>query len=94
MKQFLIKTYQLSLVTNIDQKSIHGVLTLFDYSEDWVEVYDGRNISYPRIGNQLRGSALPPAIISTNNEIFLRFFSNNNDNSFGFKLQAVETGKE
>ena len=67
---------------------------LCDNSEnDWLDVYDGRNATQPKIGNGLCGSAIPTSIVSSENQLFIRFRSDYGGSKSGFKLLVEEIGK-
>ena len=59
---------------------------------DWIDVYDGRSVYSPQIGNKLCGSYLPTTIVSSGNELFIRFRSDNIRNKPKFQLQVDERG--
>ena len=48
-------------------------------SDDWIEIYDGGNVSAPMIGNRLCGKTHPTEIASSGNEIVLKFHTSDCD---------------
>ena len=92
-----IEKYQLDTI------SIHIILhTIFiqasyylidNYSYDWVEIYDGGNSSSTLIGRKMCGHKLPPPILSSTNEILIKFKSDNTVERTGYKIRAEAVGK-
>ena len=64
-----------------------------NYSYDWVEIYDGGNSSSTLIGRKLCGHKLPPPILSSTNEILIKFKSDNTVERTGYKIRAEAVGK-
>ena len=48
---------------------------LFSPSEDWVEIFDGGNVSAALIGERLCGKDHPDQLLSTGNELLVKFHS-------------------
>ena len=61
-------------------------------SENWIEIYDGKNSSSPRIGDRFCGSIAPRTIVSNENELLIRFQSRSHHRKAVFKLQVEEIG--
>ena len=68
------------------------MISCFFRSRDWLEVYDGKDINSPKIGDRLYGSKMPTAIFGSGNELFIRFKSDKSITKSGFQLQVVKTG--
>ena len=64
-----------------------------NYSFDWVELYDGANSSSTLIGGKMCGHKLPPPILSSTNEILIKFKSDNTVERSGYKIRAEAVGK-
>ena len=62
-------------------------------SENWIEIYDGKNSASPRIGDRFCGSNAPRTLVSSENELFIRFQSNFRDSNAAFRLKVEEIGK-
>ena len=55
----------------------------------WIEVHDGGDENAPLIGNRLYGNGDElPNLISTGNELFLRFHSDSDTNKTGYRILA------
>ena len=48
-------------------------------SDDWIEIYDGGNVSATMIGNRLCGKTHPTEIASSGNEMVLKFHTSDCD---------------
>ena len=59
---------------------------------DWINVYDGRSVYSAQIGDKLCGSSLPTTIVSSGNDLFIRFRSDIIRNKPVFQLQVEERG--
>ena len=59
-------------------------------SADFVSVYDGGSVSSPLI-RKMSGSSLPPPIISSSNNLYVKFSSDGSNTYDGF--EAVYRGK-
>ena len=66
----------------------HRCYISFLNSHDWLEIRDGKDESSPIIGEKLCGDDLPDQIISTKNELFLKFHSDNTNENVGFKIKV------
>ena len=64
-----------------------------DYSFDWVEIYDGGNSSSTLIGGKMCGHKLPPPILSSTNEILIKFKSDETEERSGYKIRMEAVGK-
>ena len=62
------------------------VVKLLSYSHDWLEIHDGGDDLAPLIGERLCGDVLPDPIISSGNELFLKFHSDGTKEKIGFKI--------
>ena len=62
------------------------VVRLLSYSHDWLAIHDGGDDLAPLIGEKLCGDVLPDSIISSGNELFLRFHSEGTKEKIGFKI--------
>ena len=51
------------------------VVRLLSFSHDWLAIHDGGDDLAPLIGERLCGDVLPDPIISSGNELFLKFHS-------------------
>ena len=60
---------------------------------DWLRAYDGTSSTAPPIGQKLCGNLTPPNIISTSNEIHVKFSTDSSVNKTGFRILYNETGK-
>ena len=59
---------------------------------DTLKIYDGNNISAPMIGQEICGRDIPENIVSTGNQMFIRFQSDLSIQKSGFKLLAEAVG--
>ena len=57
-------------------------------SHDWLEIRDGGDENSPIIGEKLCGDNFPEQIISTSNELFLKFHSDETNENVGFKIKV------
>merc|ERR1712150_302034 len=58
---------------------------------DWLRAYDGTSSNAPPIGQKLCGNSTPPNIISTRNEIHVKFSTDHSVNNTGFRILYNET---
>ena len=65
---------------------------LKNFSNDWIEIRDGGNQNATYLYEKLCGSITPDPIISTNNELFIRFVSGSDLKRYGYHIK-VEEGK-
>ena len=65
----------------------------FIWSIDWIEIRDGGNESAPLIHRKLCGYSIPGPIVSTGNEMFLRFKSGRIDNGDNGYIGEISSGK-
>lgn len=68
------------------------LLSFYYRTWDCLSIYDGRNAASPMVGDKLCGSYNPKSIISSSNELFIRFRSSHEGNNAGFQLKVVERG--
>ena len=64
-------------------------------SDDWLEVYDGGNLSSPLIGSRMCGKEHADKILSSGNELLILFHSDDQCNiecTIGYKI-TVDLGK-
>ena len=57
-------------------------------SHDWLEIRDGGDENSAIIGEKLCGDNFPEQIISTSNELFLKFHSDETNENVGFKIKV------
>ena len=57
-----------------------------DCRYDWLQVYDGRSSSSRTIGSKMCGNSPPASIVSRGNYLYLRFKSDEDTPSTGFKI--------
>ena len=55
-------------------------------------IYDGKDSTSPIIGGKLCGSIIPTTIVSSSNELYIRFQSTVKGDNAGFKLLVEEKG--
>ena len=65
-------------------------LLLLYSDEDSLEVYDGQNVNHPRIGSKMCGYNIPTTLVSSANDLFIRFQSRMSSKS-SFKLLVEGT---
>ena len=58
-----------------------------------MRIYDGDSITSPMLGNPYCGDSLPPSQISSNNQLFIHFYSNQFNTGTGFNLEYNATSK-
>ena len=58
--------------------------------EDWLEIHDGPNVTASLVyGRKLCGNEIPDPIMSSGNEIFIRFRSNYRIQSYGYQIKIT-----
>ena len=62
------------------------------FSYDTLKIYDGETSASPELGSYC-GASIPPSHISSGNEIFIRFQTNDYHTSQGFKMEYHATSK-
>ena len=67
--------------------------TSFDFRSDALRIFDGDSNTSPMLGNPYCGDSLPPSQISSSNQLFLHFHSDNVWTATGFKLEYTATSK-
>ena len=61
-------------------------------SNDWIAIRDGSDPNAAYLHEKLCGSNIPNPIISSSNELFIQFLSDNEVNRIGYHIK-VEEGK-
>ena len=67
--------------------------TSFDFRHDSLTIYDGGSNTSPMLENPYCGDSLPPSQISSSNELFFHFQSDEGFTGTGFKLEYNATSK-
>ena len=67
-------------------------IKLYIFSYDKLTIYDGGSITSPMLGKYC-GDSLPPSQISSSNQLFFHFHSDELDTATGFKLEYNATSK-
>ena len=60
---------------------------------DWIEIFDGVRLGAPQIGGRICGNSLPETVISSSNELMVRFWSDASVGGIGYKILVEEIGK-
>ena len=67
--------------------------TSFDFRSDALSIFDGDSNTSPMLGNPYCGDSLPPSQISSSNQLFFHFHSDESWTATGFKLEYNATSK-
>ena len=63
------------------------------YRFDWIEIYDGGNSEASLIGGKMCGQNAPFPILSSSNELLIKFRSDDYVERTGYKIRAEAIGK-
>ncbi|KAK2167772.1 hypothetical protein LSH36_24g07040 [Paralvinella palmiformis] len=55
-----------------------------DCNDDWLDVYDGPSAAHGAFGGRFFAAMRPPKLVSTTNNVYLRFESDNDQSNSGF----------
>ena len=59
-----------------------------------MEIFDGVRLDAPRIGGRICGNTLPEPLVSSSNELMIRFWSDVSVSGNGYKILVEEIGKK
>ena len=64
---------------------------MLPFRSDWVKVYDGENEEAPTIGGDMCGYDPPSQIVSTSNQLLVKFNTDDRGLDTGFRIK-IENG--
>lgn len=72
--------------STLQQHRPKPVCSLFSYSHDYVEVYNGGDELSPSMG-KFCGKVAPPLMTSSGNQLLIKFVTDNENHGGGFSVQ-------